>query len=571
MRHSSKRKKSIPFSSKQLIVGGGIILIAIVLVLIVFSAIKGGNAKNYGLYMKGSELLYTDATEAKPKQMTNNLVTGNSMDQFDLEYMGNTYTHLFQMNEDESVLFFPSEMKGFSRYTLCYREIGKTNQEAVKIAAEVNSYAVNEEGTIVTYLSQGILYRHDLKEREQIAGEVSSFYASKDGQKVFYVTYDGTVYLKDQDKDAEKIDEKISAIEQVSEDFSTIYYTKDYNLYMKQSGEKAKSIASEVYAVLEIYESGELYYVKDVPETLALKDYVEDDVKESDEAYAQKEEIRKVLQEQKMERHSYELFYYDGEKVKSVAKNVEYYDAKTATERPVVVYSTCDTGKIAKVKLSEISYAWNIEEQITSAIEATKQYHVAAEGNVTSIEEKNIATVLLAENGDTMYFVAGEADAQSGTLYKVSISGEKAKKAQQYDTEVYANYIDFVGEDGAFYYKEVGEVNHIMQGELFVNKKSADVGVKLGSAVCYRETDEDTVYFIKNWEYQKSMGVLKQYKGNKTVQITDAAHSFSVASKGKVLYISDYDVEKYVGNLYLYEKGKAFQVDREVVAIIQPK
>ena len=561
----AKRKAKGLLEKPAFIYGGAGVLVVLVAILIF--AFAGGEKKNT-LYVKGMEMSYLESGSNKDVELTDKLVYENSMDQFDLEYMANHYySKLVKKSKNGERIYYPSNIIRLSNYTLTYRDLNEKDGEIVELAKGVSDYKISEDGKKVAYVSEGTLYIYDGKETIPMEKGVTNFEISKDGKKVIYINSERAVCLNQSGK-TKKLVKEVGTLDYIDEELDVIYYTKDAKLYRKEIGKDAKKLASKVASVLKVYESGEIYYLKENAEKISAKDYVEMDVKK------EKDDIKKGLNESQLDTHTYELFFYNGKSEKAVAKNVQQENLKIAAERPVIVFTACDLSGMKKMKLSEISSVWEVEENITSYMSETSKYYVAAESKSKAVKEKNVANIILAENGDTVYYVAEVADDKlsaydaTGKLYKMQVSGNKIGAGKKYASDVFAKEIAFVGAEGVLYYKNVSEVTYTMQGDLYVNKKKADENVKLGSAVCYSEVDDKTVYFITDWKYQESMGALKKVKGSKVTEIRKAAHAFYSMKKGEVLFIGDYDVETYAGNLYRYN-GKAHKIDKDVIAIMQ--
>lgn len=568
-RKSVKNKVERTFSrglSKGVLFGvAGLLVFIIILGIVIFS--DKGPEDNNAVYFRRTGVSYIDATEGKAQKVSDNLVYGGKLDQFDLKYLANSYSGLVNVSKDKERIFFPGDMKGFGRFALYYREINQEKAEPIQLVSNVSSYAVNEEGTLVVYISEGTLYTHNLKENKEVAKNISNFQISQDGNQIVYLDTAGNLYLKGSEKTT-KLAKNISNLEYVNEDFETFYYTKDGKLYIKEKGKDARKLASNVNEVLKVYESGAVYYLKGSSTSVEAKDFVKNDSKE-------KSEMWDILKEQTVEISTYELFYFDGKKTQSVAKNVGYEDIRVAEERPVAFYSTCNLKDAGKVKLSELNTYVNATDVIVKVQEETKQFHVAVEKKITDIAEEDIVTTIVSDDGNAIYYLADAKTGENGenktygNLYKMDVSKSRAKQAKKYDENVYASNIDFVGGDGVFYYKNVKDVDYNLIGELYVNKKMASEDVKIDTTVCYPKADENSLFFITNWKYQESMGTFKQYNGKKTIELAKTAHGFYVTDEGTILFLSDYDVHTYSGNLYLYGKREAKKIDKDVVAIIQ--
>ena len=558
----------------QILIAAAIVVIVLIVLLIAIPFKKKASGEavktHHALYFTQEEnagLSYVDAESGKKKEMTDMLLYGKSMDVLAIERTAETHKGLVQANADGSRIFFPAEMKKTDNFKLYYRDVNKKDSPSVVLAADVSSYTINKDGSLVTYkLNDGVLYQHDLNERKQISDSVTSYYVSDDGKEVVYTTTERKAFWYS-DGESSQIGKEISSINAFSGDGTKVYYTKDQNFYVKQQGKKAVKIDKDVNSICAVYDSGEVYYAKQSSKELALKDYIKKDKKTA-------EDVVNAIDAHQIEWNAYELFYYDGAKTKSIAKNVDYEDVKAANDRAVIMYSVCDMKNAEKVKSSTIKQTWLIDRAMTEVIESAKEYQVAVEGKKASVGQNNIETAYVAQNGNTIYFIANVEQNESGSslvfgdLYKMSVSKDGAKKAKKYDEDVYVNDIGFVGAEGVYYYKKVQQVNTFFQGELFVNKESVSEKAKVGSAICYQATGSDAVYFFESWQYQKSMGTFQKYEDGKVATISGTAHSFCVTPAGEVLFIGKYNVDKFTGKLYIYEGDKTKKIDDNVVAII---
>lgn len=58
------------------------------------------------------------------------------------------------------------------------------------------------------------------------------------------------------------------------------------------------------------------------------------------------------------------------------------------------------------------------------------------------------------------------------------------------------------------------------------------------------------------------------YENKKAVKIADDVHSFSVTANGQVLYLYDYSLNYYKGELYAWSNGKARKLDDDVICVL---
>jgi len=592
----------LPFAlDKKLVKSGAIAVAAVLVVVLLLSTILGSAGKqNYTFYIKDSEVFYTSISKIKPWQVTDNLVDGDGVDNSDLRYLALYYSYLFQVSEDGKTVFFVDKIGDSDGFSLYYRAINKAKKEAVKISGEVESYQLNEKSNIVTYKKNDNLYQYDMKESEKVANDVTSYYVSDDGKMMVYLDDEDRAYFKKAGKDKEKIDSDVEYIEHVTEDRQTVYYIKDDNLYMKSYGKDKEKIASDVYNVIKVYESGEMYYLKDASEEVSLLDYVTDDKKDEDAAMKEPEypkradydsadeydkaydeyrearqeywdkedrdELREDLKEEELDLDCYELFYFNGKKSESVAKNVDNYDVEVAADKPVVAYAAYGEGDVEKVKLSEIDYIWEVEDLVEDAMEEGKAWSVAVKTKTSAISEEDADYFNISNDGKELYFLADISDENGhGDLYRAKVSGSKVKKAEKYDTDVYAESyaVSYIGDD-ITYYKDVDDDGET--GILYIGKKKVSEDVKVNSDRYYE--DQEVVMFMTDYDEDDNCGVLNQYNGSKSVKIADDVYSYHITAKGDIIYLSDYSTEKYRGDLYLYKKNKPKKIDEDVVAII---
>ena len=281
-------KKKLP--KKAIMFGGiGVAVIAVLILVIYLFSGSGGKAENnYALYLKDSEIFFTDLKkDSEAWQLTSRLVDTDEVDDEDLADAGYQLGLYTYMSEDGKYIFFPDKVGdddgGFNLY---YKEVAKPDMEAIKVDSDIRSYTVNASATLITYLKgeEGNLYQYKIGEdsKDKIASEVRGFEVSDDGKKIGYINSENSIYLKYADKEKEKIASDVSTLEHVTKDFTTVYYIKDGSLYKQVEGADKVKVASDVYDVVKIYDSGEIYYLKSDAEEISLMDYVTDDMKDAD-------------------------------------------------------------------------------------------------------------------------------------------------------------------------------------------------------------------------------------------------------------------------------------------------
>ncbi len=593
----------LPFNlTKKLIamVCSGVALVVVVAIL--FSTIFTGGNGNFALYIKEKELFYSGLS-GKPFQVTTDLVdmdgVSNGMIASNLDDLVDT-----QISKDGKTIFFMDKYDG-SGATLYVRTINKPKKEAVKIDSNVTSYQITPSGKLVTYKKDGNLYQHNLKDKEKIASDVSDFCVSEDGKKLFFTDDEGDLYFKQKGKDKEKLDSEISSLQFVNEKFNTVYYTKEDTLYKKVVGKDKVKIASDVSSVITVYESGEMYFVKDNSEDVTLMDYVEDDMKAADAAMVEPEypeypdisysdyssfdeydaaydaaldeyyaardeyydavdewydkedrdELREELKDATVEITIKQLYYFNGKKETLVSGSYTDWE-DLAYEAPVIVFSSCEQKEVEKVKLSEIDSVRDIEGMIDDALDSSSSASVAVKDAVTAIDDEYANDFTVDQKGKNIYF-CGEADDEGNAdLYKMTVSGKKVSDPKSYDSDVYGYSVTEKGD--VLYYKDADMEDYC--AELYLNKKSIDSDVDIWSA----ELLEDGKILYTSDESLKIAT-----KGGKATTIADDVEDYTVAPDGKIIYLADYSEKNSKGTLFVYSGGKkSKQIDDDVVALI---
>ncbi len=631
-------KKKLP--KKAIMFGGiGVAVIAILILVISLFSGSGGKAENnYALYLKDSELFFTDLKkDSEAWQLTSRLVDTDEVNDEDLAdagYQLGLYTYL---SEDGKYIFFPDKVgdddDGFNLY---YKEVAKPDMEAIKVDSDIRSYTVNASATLITYLKgeEGNLYQYKIGEdsKDKIASEVRGFEVSDDGKKIGYINSENSIYLKYADKEKEKIASDVSTLEHVTKDFTTVYYIKDGSLYKQVEGEDKVKVASDVYDVIKIYDSGEIYYLKSEAGEISLMDYVTDDMKDADasisepnypdypnspsrpswwdydtdaeyeaayatyqtayaeweaecdrietEYYAAREayyaklsrdELREDLGEETLEQSSYYLCFYNGtEETVITDAFVGGYssDYIYASDSPVVSYEAYNQSSLEKVKLSEVESIGDIEDMVEAALFSSSERYIAVKGTATVVEQEKEATNFrINYSGTVVYYIDDVPDEKNyGELYRISIADGVVGKAEVYDSDVYTGYCYFVNDNDFEYFKDYKD----SKGELYINKNKIDYDVYC-YVYCYSVeiySELDKIFYFTDWNDEKDYGTLKVYDGKEAMKIADDVHSFSVTPDGRVLYLYDYSLNYYKGELHEWSNGETRKIDDDVVCVL---
>lgn len=599
-------KKQIP--KKAIIIGA--VAAAVVALVVILGVVFGGKSKvpNYALYIKDKEIFYSDFSK-DPIQVTSDFVSGD-IDNDELADSGEMLNYFARLAKDGKTMFFVDKLdEGDSGYSLYYRNIKKPKQEPVKIDSSVSNYTVSDDVSTVTLLTtDGVLYQYSMKkdEKEKVASDVSDFYASKDGKKLVYLNDDNKVYLKNAGKDAEAADSDVEYIKHVTEDCTKVYYIKENTLYVKAEGKDKAKIAADVDNVIKIYESGEVYYTKKNEAEIKLSDYVEDDMKSADEsfvmpeypsypswwdydtneayekAYAeyekkydayyeaydkqyeieQRNRIRESLTEGTMENNSKTLCFYNGSEEKVISEVYSDYES-VASESPAIIFNAYNQGEVAKVKISEISSSWDVENLVREALYSSADDYVAVKETASVIEQENADSYRISSDASVVYFLDNmNDDVDSGDLYKMAISGGKASKPELYDSDVSSILTLFENGD-VLYYKDYDYGDY--DGTLYINKSKVADDARMQDISGYNSLGK--LMFFTDYSSKSEQGVLNVYENGKVTKIADDVHDATLLPNGNIIYLSNYSIRNYKGDLYLSKGSKAEKLDEDVVAI----
>lgn len=607
----SKKKgigKIAKLPKKMLIgIGGAIAIVAVLIIVFAGNLFTGDGNKNYCLYLKDGEIVYDDFSEEGAFELTSRLL--DNVSDYEIGINDGYYVSSYvKFSENGKFVFYPDRLDDESDgFTIYRRNLNKPNEEPVKIDSEVTEYEINNDGTQVIYLKEeGGLYSHNIEDKEKIASEVTEFYVANDCKKIGFLKSNGGYYIYNEGEENEKIASDVEYIRHISEDLSVVYYEKEEGLYRQVEGEDdVTKISSDVYNVEKIYDSGEIYYVKEDVAEIKLSDYVVDDIADADaamtepeypdypswwdydtdeaydaameqyeaaydayevayEAYESKLErdaLRATLQESTFEKSVYTLYYFDGEDSVVLTDALTDYYLPCAQDSPAIAYGEYNQVETTKVKLSEISSAYEVEDLVRAAMYSSAERYVAVGEKTSVLEQTDAQQVKFSADGKALYFLDDVSDEGRGDLYKAVIADAAVQKPELLDDDV-DNAGVYDSKNTIAYFKNYDGEKY--RGDLWINGKEVDYDVYAYNILI----QDDTVYYYSDWNNEKEYGTLKMYANEETTKIADDVYSWNL-NEGNILYLYDYSWNSYSGTLYIYKNGNSEKISDDVTCIIK--
>ena len=94
-------------------------------------------------------------------------------------------------------------------------------------------------------------------------------------------------------------------------------------------------------------------------------------------------------------------------------------------------------------------------------------------------------------------------------------------------------------------------------------------GKKIDGDVCgwqsYYDDETGCLYYLT--DVDDGSATLKCWDGKKTSKISDDVSFYTVADDGQVFYLTDYNFDKYRGDLYSWNGKKSTKIDEDVVNV----
>ena len=467
---------------------------------------------DYIAYIKDGELKISGFKSLAAFEATADLTSGTSRAQSASMY-SNTIG-LVQMPKNGSRVFYPDKFASDGSFNLYTRTIaggGKTPGNAERIDTDIRGgYRVSEDGRNIFYIKGDAktLYTHNLKDKTKIAGDVTEFIIDKTGSKLYYTDINKSLYFKAKNAaTAEKVDSD-SEVVGASPDLSTIYYTKDQTLYRRKQGDMKVKITSGVSNVLRVYDSGEIYYVKE---------------SDSDKGTV------------------YTLFYYDGAAESKLGAGLSFeMQLAVCATKPVIAYS------------------------VKPEKEKDPANRLAVKGVDSSVEvSKTFSYPRINYEGTKLYYIDDFNDSRSaGDMWRADITNSGLSQAAMIYEGVSAFRTMRKGE--VSYFSEPNKDG--TAAELYLDGKIIDSDVLVGSN--YEIAETGSIIYYTDFNKNKNRGALKIYADGKPIMIADDVADFVTFGAKSAAYLV-VEGSSSSGEVFRFDGSKdRKQIDGDVIMLI---
>ena len=556
---------------------GGIAAAAILVLVLVISLFSGSKQPDYFLYLKDGEMFSVGLNGSKPWEITSKLAKdiGNN----ELSNEVDSISWRITLSADGKRIFYPDKFEGYigGSFSLYYRNVNKPKQDPVKVASDVTDYRINEDGSIVIFENNdGDLYRYNVRkdEKEKISKDIYSYRTSEDLDEILLLTYDGDLYRQSGSKEKVKLESDVTDLVDVSEDLKTVLFMKEDALYRKTGSKEKEKVDSDVEDIIRVSEDLKtVLYMKDdalyrktgskekekvdsdiedivrISEDLKTVLYMKDDALYLREGTKDKKKVADDVTEVRVVYEDDCIYFFKESEIGPQYQALYFFDGKKSTLVIDGVTSLTCSDRFSKNPVAVVNVYDEDEEGYFGYVVAGK--------NATKVTDDLSANVLIDQDGKNVYYLAEyDSSTRSGDLYQVKV-GSKAGKPTLYDRDV--SIVTSIMEDGKVaYFKDVlGEA-----GDLYIDKKRIDSDVSL---LNFYGGEGKFTYFT---DWSNGAGTLKQYNKGKVTKIADEVSTYFELKNGDILYLRDYDISAFTGDLYRFHSGKSTKIDEEVIAII---
>jgi len=570
-----------------------LLLLGIIAVSAILLIIGRSSASPAAIYYKFDAICAANLSTLDTYQISDN--TGS----VENNYVISAYTFT---SSDGRYLYYPD---GSAIYRRDLKADPKAKDATIKIDSDMGYFFEVTPDNKAVYIKQSNngLYLNDGNNRERVARDVSFCTMNADGTKLIYGNEDSDIYILDIRTLTEQKIVPEATLLWVSDNFTTVYYQKNGNLYQQIIGENSKKIASAFSSFIARMDDGTLYYTKSETETIALADYVNDDMLEADaalsepniadfqtqepytnwwgnisyatatdydaydaarNAYSEKlmrDELRMQITGLTMDFNHQKLYAYKGGEETIITNNFAY--TLITSDSGLLVYTKTTFIPPEKVNISEISDIYAISEAVSSYQSKNNAVYGLLNGTETLLIELDGAAsavddaIFYSEDEKKLYYIDSFDKAEScGTLKFIAVSDKEFSPPQVIDEDVSTCTFDSIT-NTLLYFKELRNGC----GDLYIDGIKIDSDVSLQGLLLSK--DAKTLYYMTDVSKDGlNATLIKWSNADKERVAYDVAQAVLVSDK--LVYLADYSALDYRGDLYLYTGTEPKLIDNDV-------
>ena len=235
------------------------------------------------------------------------------------------------------------------------------------------------------------------------------------------------------------------------------------------------------------------------------------------------------------------LWFFDGKEAERITDKLVGFEA-CAVEAPLFVYLEANSDETGKTFS-----------------------RIAVRKNIIPVDQDDACYFNVDKEGKYLYYLADMSnDSRKGDLFLMTISGGKTGKTQRYDSEVANQTLRLTDSGSILYFKDYSN----QKGDLYSNGKKVDSDVKADWVYFCEKTKQ--IIYLADYNNAKEQGrLMTASNASNRKKISDDVSHYAVAPNGYLLYLYDYSLKNYMGELYLYKGGKSIRLDEDVTAIIR--
>ncbi len=503
---------------------------------------------------------------------------------------------------DGRYLFYP---EGDTIYRRDLTADPNNKNTTIKIDSDIGYFFEVTPDNKAVYIKQSNdgLYICDGDDREKVALDATSCTMNKDGTKLIYTNQNSDIFFLDiQTLSEEKIASDASLL-CVSDDFSAVCYQKNGSLYEQIIGKDKEKIASELSLFIARMDDGTLYYTKSNTETIALADYLNDDMLEADAAISEpsiadfqtqepytnwwgdisyetvtdydaydaansayndkllRDGLRAQASEQTMDfTHETLYTYKDGEET---ALTDDFAYTLVTTDSGLLIYKKTTFAPPEKVNLSEVSDISSVTGLLGHYQSEDNAVYAVLNGTETLLVEEEPSTFAVdgtffySEDDKKLYFLDNYDPAEScGTLKSIVISDHVFSPPQIIDEDVSTCTFD-PNANTLLYFKELQNGC----GDLYMNGTHIDSDVSLNGMLLSKNAD--TLYYMTDISTDGLNATLMKWsKADKERVAYDVTQA--VMTGDRLIYLADFSASNHSGDLYQYTGTEPKLIDDDV-------